>query len=52
MNIMNSVRSAMQKRALYLRTKHELEMMPLNVALDLDIYRGDAARIASRAVYG
>jgi hypothetical protein len=26
--------------------------MPLDVALDLDIYRGDARKIAHRAVYG
>ncbi len=52
MNVLKSVRTAMQKRALYLRTKREIEKMPLDVALDLEIYRGDAGKIASHAVYG
>lgn len=52
MSVLNSVSQAIQKRVAYLRTKSELEAMPLNVALDLDIYRGDAAKIASKAVYG
>ncbi|MEY1555708.1 hypothetical protein AB3Y40_08740 [Yoonia sp. R2331] len=52
MNVLNSVRNAVHKRALYLRTKRELQMMPLDVALDLDIHREDAHLIASRAVYG
>lgn len=42
----------MRKFAEYRRTKRELENLPLDVALDLDIYRADAARIAHKAVYG
>lgn len=52
MTLLNQIQNALRKRALYLRTKHELETLPLDVALDLDIYRGDASRIAARAVYG
>lgn len=36
----------------YLRTKRELENMPLDVALDLGLFREDAAKNARRAVYG
>lgn len=46
------IRTAASKRRAYLRTKREIESMPLDVALDLDIYRGDAAKIAAQAVYG
>ncbi len=52
MNVLKTVRTAMHKRALYIRTKREIEMMPLDVALDLGIFREDATKIASRAVYG
>ena len=41
-----------QKRARFRRTVAELRAMPLDVALDLDIHRGDAERIARAAVYG
>lgn len=52
MKLMTQIQTALRKRATYLRTKSELESMPLDVALDLDIYRGDAAKIARAAVYG
>ncbi|WP_438956121.1 hypothetical protein [Cognatiyoonia sp.] len=52
MSVLKTVQTALQKRATYLRTKAELERMPLDIALDLDIYKGDGAKIASRAVYG
>jgi len=38
--------------AKYRRTVAELERMPLDVALDLGIYRQDAREIARRTVYG
>ncbi len=44
--------SAARKRAEFRRTYAELARLPLDVALDLDLYRGDADRIARRAVYG
>jgi len=42
----------LKKRAAYRRTVRALRSMPLDTALDLDIYRGDAKDIARRAVYG
>ena len=48
----HDLRTAMRKRAAYHRTVAELQALPLDVALDLDIYPGDARSIARRAVYG
>lgn len=48
MNIMTEL----QKRRSYMRTVRELRRLPLDVALDLEIYPGDAEKIAHRAVYG
>ena len=42
----------LKKRRAYNRTLNELRRLPLDVALDLDIYHGDAEKIAHRAVYG
>jgi uncharacterized protein YjiS (DUF1127 family) len=50
--IVNRLRTAAAKRAAYTRTVHEIENMPLDVALDLGIFREDASRIAYKAVYG
>lgn len=44
--------AALERRARYRRTVAELRAMPLDVALDLDIDRAAAPRIARRAVYG
>ena len=52
MNVMQTLRTALEKRSRYNRTVHEIRTMPLDVALDLGIYREDAHRIASKAVYG
>lgn len=52
MTVIAQVRSAVVKWMQFLATKRALENLPLDVALDLDIYRGDARRIATRAVYG
>ncbi|MGL4309580.1 MAG: hypothetical protein ACRCSU_03760 [Paracoccaceae bacterium] len=51
-NLLGRLRSAAKKRALYIKTRDEIARMPLDVALDLNIYRGDAHRIAHEAVYG
>ena len=51
-HFLNDLKAAAQKRAAYARTVREIENMPLDVALDLGIYRGDAHRIARQAVYG
>ena len=50
--IMTRLRTAAEKRAAYNRTVAEISGMPLDVALDLDIYPGDADRLARHAVYG
>ena len=52
MSIVTSVRGALTKRRLYNRTVRELRAMPLDVALDLDLARSEAARTARAAIYG
>ena len=47
-----SLLTDLKKRAAYSRTVRELRSLPLDTALDLGIYPGDAKRIAHRAVYG
>ncbi len=36
----------------YRRTAAAIRSLPLDLALDLDLYSGDAEKIARRAVYG
>ncbi len=50
--ILTTIQARLRQRAAYLRTKSELENMPLEVAIDLDIYKPDAAKLAAHAVYG
>jgi len=50
--IMTPLRTAAEKRAAYNRTVAEISGMPLDVALDLGIFREDARLIARNAVYG
>ncbi len=52
MTIVSNLAAAARKRAAYNRTVAELRALPLDTALDLDIYRGDARKIAQLAVYG
>jgi len=52
MTVLNTVRTAVQKRVAYSRLKHELRSMPLETAIDLGMFREDAAKIAAKAVYG
>ncbi|PZX17572.1 hypothetical protein LX81_01297 [Palleronia aestuarii] len=52
MNFLKTLGEAARKRNAYLRTRHALRTLPLDTALDLDIYPGDADRIARRSVYG
>jgi hypothetical protein len=49
---LNQIRDALRRRAEYNRVRSEIARMPIDVALDLDIYPGDADRIARQAVYG
>lgn len=50
--IMTRLRTVAARRAAYHQTVREISSMPLDVALDLGIFREDASRIAQRAVYG
>lgn len=50
--MMSQLRTRFDAWSRYRRTVAELERMPLDVALDLDIYPGNAREIARRAVYG
>ena len=52
MTVLQSLRATVQKRVAYNRIKSELSSMPLETAIDLGIFREDAAKIASKAVYG
>lgn len=52
MTVMNTVLAAVEKRARYLRTKAELQNMPLATAIDLGMFVEDAPKTAYRAVYG
>lgn len=49
-SMIDQLKRAASKRRAYLRTVAELEAMPLDVALDLDIHKADARAIARRAV--
>lgn len=51
-SIVSRMRDSFARRAAYHRTVAALTAMPLDTALDLDIYRGDARKIARDAVYG
>ncbi|MEM9707432.1 MAG: hypothetical protein AAF871_01460 [Pseudomonadota bacterium] len=51
-DIIDRIRHRAAQHSAYLKTVSELRRMPLDTALDLDIYRGDIKKIAHRAVYG
>jgi hypothetical protein len=50
--LISKMQDAARARAAYRRTLSELRNMPIDVALDLDIDRTNAASIAHKAVYG
>ena len=50
--LLNDFKIALRKRAAYNRTVRDISEMPLDTAVDLDLYQGDARKIARRAVYG
>lgn len=52
MTVIERLKTAAALRARYRQTRDEIARMPLDVALDLNIYPGDAERIAHDAVYG
>ena len=45
-------KETLRKRAMYLRTVHEIRSMSPDVAMDLGIFKDDAEKIARTAVYG
>lgn len=51
-NLFDRLKRRAHEVAQYRRTRDEIARMPLDVALDLDIYPGDAAKIARKAVWG
>ncbi len=52
MSVIEKIRDARRKRAAYVRTRNEIARMPMAIAWDLNIYPGDAEKIAREAVYG
>lgn len=52
MTIISNIRTALEKRAAYNRIKSEILSMPLETAIDLGIFKEDAGKIASKAIYG
>lgn len=52
MSIATQLRGAYTRRRQYNRTVRAIRALPLDIALDLDIDRSEAAKIARRAVYG
>ena len=52
MTFFNELQTRIARRRAYLRTVAEIRALPLDVALDLNLYAGDAEKIASKAVYG
>ena len=52
MTVLTNVRSAIEKRVAYSRLKRELRTMPVETAIDLGMFREDADKVASKAIYG
>lgn len=52
MTVLKSVRTAVQKRVAYSNLKHELATMRVETAIDLGMFREDAAKVAAKAIYG
>ncbi len=52
MTLIANIRTAIEKRAAYSRIKSQLANMPTETAIDLGLFREDAAKTAARVVYG
>lgn len=52
MTVLNTVFAAFEKRVAYSRLKRELSNMPIETAIDLGMFREDAAKVANKAIYG
>lgn len=51
-SVFDTIREAAVTYARYRKTRDEIAKLPLDVALDLGLFPGDAPRIARAAVYG
>ena len=51
-NFFAKLQSRLNEQARFRQIRDEIAHMPLDVALDLDIYRGDADKIARKSVWG
>jgi len=52
MTVFETLKTAVINQARYRHTREEIARMPMDVAIDLGIYPGDAEAIARKAVYG
>jgi uncharacterized protein YjiS (DUF1127 family) len=52
MTVFQRLKTAAIDQARYRQTRDEIARMPMDVAIDLGIYPGDAEAIARKAVYG
>lgn len=52
MALLADLKTRFARQRAYNRTVAQLRAMSIDVALDLDIYAGDAEKIAAQAVYG
>ena len=50
--VVEKLMAAARNQARYRQTRDEIARMPIDVALDLGIYPGDAHEIARKAVWG
>ena len=51
MTFINRIKTALQNHARYIATRNEIARLPMDVALDIGIFPGDADKIARKAVY-
>ena len=52
LTVINRLKTVARDHARYVKTRDEIARLPLDIALDIGIYPGDAAQIAHDAVYG
>ena len=52
LTVIEKLMAAALNQARYRQTRDEIARMPLDIALDLGIYPGDAHQIARKAVWG
>lgn len=50
-NLIAKLKTGLGNYARYVTTRNEIARLPLDVALDLGIFRGDADKIARKAVW-